>query len=79
MPRSRPNPTQLAGLGTLAASGGIALLFVLFVVWTFPGNGGMDWTLTWITWITVGGVAAALVAVHIMFARKLWSKGRGLS
>ena len=76
MARSRPSPTQLAGFGALGASAGIALLFLLFVIWTFPGNGGMDWTLTWITWIAVGGIAATLIAVHVMFAKKLLSIGR---
>lgn len=76
MPLSRPSPTRLAGLGALAASAGIALLFVLFVIFTIPSGGGMDWTLTWITWISVGGIAVALIAVHIMFAKKLLAIGR---
>ena len=75
MPRNRPSPSRLAGLGALGAALGIAVVFALFVVLTYPGTGGMDWTLTWITWISVGGIAAALIAVHIAFAKKLLAIG----
>lgn len=71
MTTSRRSPARLAGLGALGAAAGIALIFATFVLLTIPGDGGMDWTTTWVTWISVGGVAAALIAVHIVFAKKL--------
>ena len=72
MPRSRPSFPRLAALGALGASAGLALLYLVFVWYTF-GEGGMDGTTMAVAWISVGGLIAALIAVHIMFALKLFA------
>jgi hypothetical protein len=63
---------RLAGLGAFAAAAGILALFALFVWLTRPdATGGMNWSTSWVTWIAVGGVVAALVAVHVVYGRIL--------
>jgi hypothetical protein len=63
---------RLAGLGALAASLGLLALFALFVLWTRPGvDSGLNWSSVWVLWISVGGIIAALVAVHVVYGRQL--------
>ncbi|HUF28657.1 MAG TPA: hypothetical protein VMM18_16880 [Gemmatimonadaceae bacterium] len=75
MARSHPSLPRLAALGALGASAGLFLLFVVFVWWTSQNGGGMDTTTRWVTWISVGGVIVALIAVHLVFARMLMEQG----
>jgi hypothetical protein len=73
-----PRIAKLAGLGAFAACAGIAALYLLFVFATRPTAGsGMDGTLRFITWLSVGGVFAALLGVHVMLGRRLLALGRG--
>ena len=66
------NVQRLAGLGAFGAAAGIGLLFALFVWQTLPGPGtGMDRTHAMVSWISVGGVAVALIVVHVLVARVL--------
>ena len=66
------NIQRQAGLGAFGAAAGIAALFVLFVVLTVPGSGtGMDRTNAFVAWISVGGVALALIVVHVLIGRVL--------
>ena len=66
------NIQRHAGLGAFGAAGGIAALFALFVWWTRPGPGtGLDWSNAVIAWISVGGIAVALIVVHILIGRVL--------
>jgi hypothetical protein len=66
------NVQRLAGLGAYGAAAGLALVFALFVWRTIPGPGtGMDWTHAAVSWISVGGVVAALIIVHVLVARVL--------
>lgn len=66
---------RLAGLGAYGAAAGIALIFILFVWQTLPGpNTGMDRTNALLSWISVGGVAIALIVVHVLVARVLARK-----
>lgn len=78
MPRSRPSFPRLAALGALGASAGLALLYLVFVWYTF-GDGGMDGTTMAVAWISVGGLIAALIAVHILFAVKLFDVDQELT
>lgn len=56
----------------MGAALGIAALFGLFVWWTRPGpSTGMDQTNAVVAWISVGGVALALIVVHILVGRTL--------
>ena len=73
-----PRIAKLAGLGAFVACAGIAALYLLFLFATRPTAGsGMDGTLRFVTWLSVGGVSAALVGVHVMLGRRLLALGRG--
>jgi hypothetical protein len=73
-----PKIARLAGLGAFAACGGIALLFVLFVVITRPtSSSGMDGTLRFIAWLSVAGVLLALLGVHLLVGRQLLAAAKG--
>ena len=66
------NIQRQAGLGAFGAAAGIAALFAAFVWWTMPGpDTGMDWTSAIVAWISVGGVAVSLIAVHVLVGRVL--------
>lgn len=67
----RLRPARLAAYGAFAACGGIALLFLLFVVFTAGGESGLDGISAALSWISLGGIAIALIAVHIFFGRQL--------
>lgn len=68
-----PPLTKLAGLGAFAAAGGILLVYLALVYITIPRpqTAGIDWTSAAVTWISVGLVVLALVAVHVVFGRIL--------
>ena len=73
-----PRIARLAGLGAFAACAGIAALYLLVVWGTRPtGGSGMDGTLRFITWLSVGGVFLALLGVHVMLGRRLLDLARG--
>ena len=66
------NIQRQAGLGAFAAAAGIAALFIVFVWQTLPGPGtGMDRTHALVSWISVGGIAVALIVVHVLAGRVL--------
>lgn len=70
--------TKLAGLGALAAAGGIVALFAL-IVWMSlprPNTSGIDMTNAWLTWISVGSIIVALVIPHIIYGRILLQEAR---
>jgi fucose permease len=63
---------RAAGLGAYGAAAGLALVFALFVWSTRPGPGtGMDWAHAMVSWISVGGIVAALIVVHVLVGRVL--------
>jgi hypothetical protein len=68
---------RLLGLGAYLACGGFAVLFVLvaYSSRTTP-KGGMDATLTHVTWLSLGGVLVALTAVHYLIGKQLLLIGR---
>jgi hypothetical protein len=75
-PRSL-GPHKLAALGALGACGGMALVFLVVVIFLRPfPRGGMDGTSYALTLMAIGGVLAGLVAVHLAFARQLWHAPR---
>lgn len=68
---------RLAAFGALAAALGIAGIFALLVFFIRPSaTGGIDWTNAQLTWISVGGVVLALIAVHVVYARVLFTAAR---
>jgi hypothetical protein len=75
-----PKIARLAGLGAFAATGGIALLFVLFVLVTRPSPfSGLDGTSRAIAWLSVAGVLLALAALHVVIGRQLLAMAKGES
>jgi len=73
-----PKIARLAGLGALAASGGFIALFAYVVyISRYTPTGGMMPALSAVSWISIGLVVAALVAVHIAIGRQLLYIGRG--
>jgi len=74
-----PRIARLAGLGAFAACGGLSLLFGITVRITRPGGAsGLDLTTSLVTWISLGGVTAALIVVHMVIGRQLLLLGRGV-
>jgi len=73
-----PKIAKLAGLGALAACGGIAAIYALFVYITRPvPTSGMDSTLRFIAWFSVAGVILALIGVHVVLGRQLLLLSKG--
>jgi hypothetical protein len=73
-----PKIAKLAGLGAFAACGGIALLYLLFLLITRPTpTSGLDGTLRFIAWLSVAGVMLALLGVHLLVGRQLLAMARG--
>ena len=66
-------PRKLAALGAVGACGGMLLILAVlaFVLHPFP-SGGMDGEHYWLTLLAFAGIFAALIAVHLAFARQLW-------
>ena len=69
---------RLAGLGAYAASGGIAIIFLL-VSWGSRHTplGGMTVALAWVTWISLFVVSVLLIAVHVAIGKQLTYMGKG--
>lgn len=67
---------RLAGLGAYGACAGLIGLFGLVIYVTLPG-GGMDLTSSLVTWISIGGLIAALIVVHVVLGRQLLRLGQG--
>lgn len=73
-----PKIARLAGLGAFGACAGLLGLYVLIVLITRPmGRGGIDVTNAVVTWIALGGLIAALIAVHVVIGRQLLQLAQG--
>ena len=69
---------RLAGLGAFGACAGFVALFALVAyVSRHTATGGMMETLSVVTWISVGLVVLALIAVHVAIGKELLSLSRG--
>jgi hypothetical protein len=72
-----PRIARLAGLGAYAACAGFALLYMALVYLTRPTpRGGIDPINAVVTWISLGGVFAALIAVHVLIGGRLLDAAR---
>ena len=73
-----PKFAKLAGLGAYGACAGMVALFAVLVLGTrtAPGD-GMTPVLSWVSWISLAVVFAALIGVHILIARQLMHIGNG--
>ena len=74
------NFAKLAGLGAFGACAGFVALFALVAyVSRHTATGGMMPILSFVTWISVGLVVVALIAVHVSIGKQLLSIDRGES
>jgi hypothetical protein len=65
---------KLAALGALGATGGLVLVYLLFV-WLGiprPATAGIDIGHGSVLWISIGVAILALVALHLALAHQLW-------
>ena len=73
-----PKIARLAGFGAFAASGGLFAVYVGLVLLTLPGaRDGIDVTNSVVAWISMSGVFAALIVVHIAIGRQLLLLSKG--
>ena len=72
-----PRIARLAGLGALGACAGMIALFALIIFFTRSTPlGGMMPTLSYLTWISLAVVFAALIAAHIAIGKQLLHIGK---
>jgi hypothetical protein len=71
-----PKLAKLAGLGAYAVSVGMLALLALLILATRPGVGLLP-ALSFITWISLAVVFAALIAAHVYIGRQLMHIGNG--
>ena len=71
---------RLAGLGAFGACAGFVALFAFIAYLSrHTATGGMMETLSVVTWISVGLVIVALIAVHVAIGKELLFLSRGES
>jgi len=69
---------RLAGIGAWLVSAGMIAAFAGYVfIVTWPNGEGMDRTEAIVAWVAGGCVAAALIAVHVVYARILSAMASG--
>lgn len=63
---------RLLGLGAYAACFGILALYLIVAFFSrHTSRGGIDITLQWVTWLSLGGVTILLLILHHVLARQL--------
>jgi hypothetical protein len=76
-------PTKYARLAGLGAFGACAVFVALYAFIAYVARhtttGGITQTLSVVTWISVGLVVIALIAVHVAIGKELLSLSRGES
>ncbi len=74
MPPTMKTHGKLAALGAMGVSGGCLAIIALFVWISAPAaTGGIDFEHSFITRISIAVIMAALIAVHVTFARQLFA------
>jgi hypothetical protein len=71
-----PKLAKLAGLGAYGACAGMLALFALLIFATRPGVGLLP-ALSYVTWLSLAVVFAALIGAHLFIARQLMHIGNG--
>lgn len=73
-----PRIAKLAGLGAFGACAALLALYLFIAYIARPTvTGGMERTLSWVTWIALAGLFAALIIVHVVIGRQLLQLARG--
>jgi hypothetical protein len=69
---------KLAALGAYGACGGMLALFALLILGTrHTALGGMLPALSYVTWISLAVVFAALIGAHLFIGKQLMHIGNG--
>ena len=72
-----PKIARLAGLGAYGACAGMLAVYALLIFGTrHTALGGLTPALSWVGWISLGIVFAALIAVHAVIAKQLLHIGK---
>ena len=68
-----PKFAKLAGLGAFGASAGLALMYLALVVLLMRPSPlhGIDGINAAVAWISLGGLFAALIIVHVAIGKQL--------
>ena len=67
-----PKIAKLAGLGAFGACAGLLGVYLLLVYLTRPASsGGIDVINAVVAWISLGGLFAALIIVHVVIGKQL--------
>ena len=73
-----PKIARLAGLGALGACAAFVALYLFVGKISSPSpTGGMMPALSALTWISVGLVVLALIAVHVIIGKRLLELAKG--
>jgi membrane associated rhomboid family serine protease len=73
-----PKIARLAGLGAFGACAGLLALYALLVFLTRPATrGGIDMINAVVAWISLGGLFAALIIVHVVIGLRLLRLSQG--
>lgn len=73
-----PKIAKLAGLGAFGACAGLFALYLLLVFLTRPRPaGGIDFINAVVAWIALGGLFAALIAIHLVIGKRLLLLAKG--
>ena len=73
-----PKIAKLAGLGAFGACAGLLALYLLIAFLSRPtSRGGIDAVNAAVAWISLAGVIAALIIVHVAIGRQLLRLARG--
>jgi hypothetical protein len=74
-------PPRIAKLAAYGAFGAVLLFVAIYALIAYVSlprrTGGIDGIEATVTWISVGLVVVALIAVHVIIARALLDLGRG--
>jgi len=70
---------KYAGLGAFGAIGGFSAAYLGFLWLSAPTRtGGIDRISSAVSWIAIGGVLLALIAVHVVIGKQLLLLSKGL-
>ena len=73
-----PKIARLAGLGAFGACAGLLALYLLIAYLARPtARGGIDSVNATVAWISLAGVIAALIVVHVAIGRQLLTLAQG--
>ena len=73
-----PRIAKLAGLGAFGACAGLLALYAGLVFITRPTRlAGIDISNALVTWISLAGVIAALIVVHVVIGKQLLRLAKG--